>query len=129
VRTAASVLSVAVLLDVPALALAHLGADTFSFWTGEASRTGLPDGLLPVDAPAATVSVHQACAEDARRTLAAALPGDEVTVVRNWQYLAISLPLIGTPPQTSDTGGATPTTPFSKRLLFGQPPFPASPSS
>jgi hypothetical protein len=93
VRAAASALSVAVLLAVPALALAHLGAGPFSFWAAGsgAAGTSLPEGwhaegLLPFDAPAATVSVRKAVEDDARRTLAAAKSDSAVTVVRNWQY-------------------------------------------
>jgi hypothetical protein len=124
-RAVASVLSVVVLLAVPALALAHLGADAFSFWTAEdgASRATLPEGLLPFDGPAATVSVQRAIAEDARQTLAAAKPADEVTVVRNWQYtqnidpaVLAAAPILYNWWVFFNTGGATPTTQFKNIL-------------
>jgi hypothetical protein len=88
VRAVASVLSVAVLLAVPALALAHLGSASLSFWTADdkSNATALPEGLLPFDAPAATVSMHQAITEDARQALVAPKSDDEVTVVRKWMY-------------------------------------------
>ncbi len=107
-RLAVSVLSAAVLLTVPALALADFGTSALSFWRSAAGKTdaaALPGELLPFDAPAATVAMHRAIETDAQQTLAAAKTGDEVTVVRNWTYTQNFAPAVLISGQQGGAGG------------------------
>ncbi len=124
VRAVASVLSIAVLLAVPALALARLGSASFSFWTadGKTNAAALPEGWSPFDAPAATVSMHKAIADDAR-ALAAPKSGDEVTVVRKWTYTQNVNAILAAQALSGGAGGQAGTSPIINPALLAAAPI------